>query len=47
MPSLELESSTPWKTVPVMHAPAREETNDDDHETSDQFTTEPRRLTRA
>ena len=40
-PSLELESSTSEKSVPVMSAPTREEANDDDHETSDQVTTEP------
>jgi hypothetical protein len=47
VPSLELESSISEKTVPVMPTPTREEANDDDHETSDQVTTEPRRLTRA
>jgi hypothetical protein len=30
-----------------MPTPTREEANDDDHETSDQVTTEPRRMTRA
>ena len=30
-----------------MPTPTREEANDDDHETSDQVTTEPRRSTRA
>ena len=30
-----------------MPTPTREEANDDDHETSDQVTTEPRRLTRT
>ena len=45
VPSLELESSTLEKTVPVMPAPTREEANDD-HETSDQVITEPRRSTR-
>ena len=34
VPSLELESSTSEKSVPVMHTPTREEANDDDHETS-------------
>ena len=38
VPSLELESSTSEKTVPVMPTPTREEANDDDHETSDQVT---------
>ena len=46
VPSLELESSTSKKTVPVMPTPTREEANDD-HETSDQVTTEPRRSTRV
>ena len=45
--SLELESSTSEKTVPVMPTPIREEANDDDQETLDQVTTEPRRSTRA
>ena len=43
VPSLELESSSSQKTVPVMPTPISEEVNDDDHETSDQVTTEPRR----
>ena len=43
VPSLELESSTSEKSVPVMPTPTREEANDDDHETLDQVTTEPRR----
>ena len=47
VPSLELESSSSQKTVPVMPTPTREEANDNDHETSDQVTTEPRRSTRA
>ena len=47
VPSLELESSTSVKSVPVMPTPTREEANDDDHETSDQVTTEFCRLTRA
>ena len=46
VPSLELENSTSEKTVPMMPTPTREEANDD-HETSDQVTTEPRRSTRA
>ena len=45
VPSLELESSTSVKYVPVMPTPTREEANDDDHETSDQVTTGPRRST--
>ena len=32
--SLELESSSSEKYVPVMPTPTREEVNDDDHETS-------------
>ena len=47
VPSLELESSSSQKTIPVMPTPTREEANDDDHKTSDQVTTEPRRLTRV
>ena len=47
VPSLELESSTSEKYVPVMPTPTREEVNDDDHETSDQVTTVPRRSARA
>ena len=47
VPSLELESSSSQKTVPVMTTPTSEEANDNDHETSDQVTTEPRRSTRA
>src|SRR4030065_2541922 len=35
VPSLEMESSSSQKTVPVMPTPTREEANDDDHETSD------------
>ena len=47
IPSLELESSTSEKSVTVMPTPTREEANDNDHETSYQVTTEPRRSTRA
>ena len=47
VPSLELESSTSKKTVPVMPTPTSEEANDNDNETLDQVTTEPRRSTRA
>ena len=47
VPSLELQSSTSEKSVLVMPTPTREEANDDDHETSDQVTTEPRRSTRV
>ena len=45
--SLELESSSSQKTVHVMPTPTREEANDNDHETSDQVTTGPRRWNRA
>ena len=47
LPSLESESSTSEKTIPVMPTPTREEANDDDHETSDQVTTETHRSTRT
>ena len=47
VPSLELESNSSEKSVPVMPTPISEEVNDDDHETSDQVTTEPRRSTRV
>ena len=43
VPSLELESSSSEKSVPVMPTPTREEANDNDHETLDQVTTGPRR----
>ena len=33
--------------VPVIPTPISEEANDDDHETSDQVTTEPRRSSRV
>ena len=47
VPSLELESSLSQKSVPVIPTPISEEANDDDHETSDQVTTEPRRSFRV
>ena len=47
IPSPELESSSSQKSVPVIPTPISEEVNDDDHETSDQVTTEPRRSSRA
>ena len=47
VPSPDLESSSSQKSVPVMPTPISEEVNDDDHETSDQVTTEPRRSTRV
>ena len=46
LPSPELESSSSQKSVLVIPTPISEEVNDDDHETSDQVTTEPRRSTR-
>ena len=47
VPSPELESSSSQKSIPVMPTPISEEVNDDDHVTSDQVTTEPRRSTRV
>ena len=46
-PPLEQESSAAQEVVPVVPTPTEEEVNDDDHEASDQVTTEPRRSTRA
>ncbi|KAK1646212.1 hypothetical protein QYE76_064017 [Lolium multiflorum] len=45
-PSLGLESSATPEDVLVPPAPIREEANDNDHETSNKVTTEPRRSTR-
>ena len=42
-----LESSSSQKSVPVIPTPISEESNDDDHETSDQVTIEPHRSTRV
>ena len=42
-----LESSSSQKLVLVITTPISEEANDDDHETSDQVTTEPHRTTRV
>ena len=42
-PSPELENSSSQKSVRVIPTPISEEANDDDHVTSDQVTTEPRR----
>ena len=42
-----LESSSSQKSVPVIPTPISEEANDDDYETLDQVTTEPRRSTRV
>ena len=47
VPSLNLKSSSFEKSVTMMPTPTREEANDDDHETSYQVTTEPRRSIRA
>ena len=47
VPSPELENSSSQKSVPVIPTPISEEANDDDHETSDQVTTKPRRSTRV
>ena len=47
VPSPLLESSSSQKSVLVTPTPISEEANDDDHVTSDQVTTEPRRSTRA
>ena len=47
VPSPELESSSSQKSVPVIPTPISEEANDDDHETSDQVITEPRRSSRV
>ena len=46
IPSPLLESSSSQKPVLVTSTPTSEEANDDDHETLDQVTTEPRRSTR-
>ena len=43
VPAPLLESSSSQKYVPATPTPISEEANDDDHETSDQVTTEPRR----
>ena len=47
VPAPLLESSTSHKPVSVTPTPISEEANDDDHETSEQDTTEPRRSTRV
>ena len=46
IPAPLLESSSSQKPVPMTPTPISEEANDDDHETLDQVTTEPRRSTR-
>ena len=47
VPSPELERSSSQKSVLVIPTPISEEANDDDHETSNQVTTEPRRSSRV
>ena len=47
VPAPLLQSSTSQKPVSVTPTPISEEANDDDHETSEQDTTEPRRSTRV
>ena len=47
VPTPLLESSSSQKPVPMTPIPISEEANDDDHETSDQVTTKPRRSTRV
>ena len=47
VPSPKFESSSSQKLVPVIFTPISEEANDDDHETSDQVTTKPRRSSRV
>ena len=43
IPAPLLESSSSQKSVPMTTTPISEEANGDDHVTSDQVTTEPRR----
>ena len=47
IPSPLLESSSSQKSVPVIPTPISEEVHDDDHQTSDQVTTKPRRSSRV
>ena len=47
IPAPLLESGSSQKYVAVTTTPISDEANDDDHETSDQVTTEPRRSTRV
>ena len=47
VPTPLLESSSSQKPVPATPTPISEEANDDDHETSEQVTTQPRRSTRV
>ena len=46
VPAPLLESSSSQKSVPVIPTQISEEVNDDDHETSDQVATKPRRCSR-
>ena len=46
VPAPLLEGSSSQKSVPVIPTPISEEADDNDHDTSDQVTTEPRRSTR-
>ena len=46
-PSSLLESTSSQKSVPVIPTPISEKANDDDRETFDLVTTEPRRSTRV
>ena len=47
VPAPLFESSSSQKSVPVTTTPISEEVNDDDHEASDQVTTEPHRSSRV
>ena len=47
VPAPLLESSSSQKSVPMTTTPISEEANDDDHVTSDQVTTEPRRVNQS
>ena len=47
IPAPLLESSLSQKSVPVIPTPISEEVSDDDHETSDQVATKPRRSSRV
>ena len=47
VPSPELESSSSQKSILVISPPVSKEANDNDHETSDKVTTEPRRSSRV
>ena len=47
VPTPLLESSSSQKSVPVIPTPISEEANDNDHVTSDQVTTEPRRSSKV